>query len=257
MAKTSWRSPAPATRVNFTTPCSSARNFFTIASSRSVPRIKVCRCAASTGPANPDKPTAASPQDTYTVGDLVEVELTLTASEETWYVLLEDPIPAGFEVLRERMNPTRYGDIWCGFEGPCYPGLWYRWGYNRKNVYDDKVTFFMRSLWPGEHRYTYLMRAVTPGQYSVLPGEVYPMYVEELWGRTGSAQITVAPEVLAQRQALAGDFDRNCRVGDFDLRQAAGVWGKADATARHHRRWLGGFARSRRHRRPPGRGLRQ
>jgi len=158
-----------------------------------------------------------SDDGTYSVGDLVEVQLTLEAQDEAWYVVVEDPLPAGFEALNERLNPVSYGDS-------SGPWRWYEWGYNRKDLYDDRVNFFVTHLWPGQHVLTYLMRATTPGEFSALPAQAYPMY-EEVWGRSASHQLRVSLEGLAARPTLAGDFDRDCRVTAFDSRQAAGAWG--------------------------------
>ncbi|MFN8489692.1 MAG: MG2 domain-containing protein [Caldilineaceae bacterium] len=154
----------------------------------------------------------------YNVGDLVEVTLDLDVREQMAYVLIEDPLPAGFEGVIERVNPIVYGDY-------DWPYFWQEWGYNRKDVRDDKVDFFMTTAWPGHHALTYLMRATTPGEFSVLPGEAYPMYNEAIWGRSASQRVTVAPEQLIPRPVLSGDFDNNCLVTDFDARQVAGVYG--------------------------------
>ncbi|MDM8529074.1 alpha-2-macroglobulin family protein [Anaerolineales bacterium HSG24] len=158
----------------------------------------------------------------YQIGDVVEVELQVTANDEAWYVLVEDPLPAGFEAINERLNNTAYSD-----DGK--PSYWRYWGYNRKNIYDDKVSFFVTRLWPGDHTYTYLMRATTAGQFSVPPAEIYPMYDEDVWGRSTSQQILVAPDSLQTRPDLAGDFDDDCRLTEFDLRQVAGAWGSRQA----------------------------
>jgi hypothetical protein len=146
------------------------------------------------------------------------VHVTVEARDEAWYVLVEDPLPAGFEALNQGTNPMVYGDDF-------FPFRWYDWGYNRKNIYDDRVTFFITNLWAGQHELTYLMRAITPGVYSVLPAQAYPMYAEEMWGRSASQRVSIAPEALTPRPALAGDFDRDCRVTSFDARQVAGAWG--------------------------------
>lgn len=161
----------------------------------------------------------------YNRGDLVEVTLALAAAERLSYVLVEDPIPAGFEVLNERTNRSGWGACpWCGPEDVFH---WQEWGYNRKEVYADRVNFFVTELWPGKQTFTYLMRATTAGVFSVLPGQAYPMYREEMWGRSASAQVVVAPDLLAARPALAGDFDQSCEVTRFDLRQVAAVYGTA------------------------------
>jgi hypothetical protein len=54
------------------------------------------------------------------------------------------------------------------------------------------------------------------------------MYAEEVWGRSASHQISVEPEVLAPRPALAGDFNRDCQVTTFDIRQVVGAWRTAN-----------------------------
>lgn len=167
------------------------------------------------------EPSSAG-DDGYRVGDLVEVVLTLDADGEAWYIILEDPLPAGFEALNERMNPVSYGDF-------LVPHLWREWGYNRKDIYDDQVAFFITHLWPGEHTFTYLMRATTSGEFSALPAQAYPMYAAGMWGRSASQRVAVSQEMLAPRPALVGDFDRDCRVSLFDARQAAGAWGTVNA----------------------------
>ncbi len=153
----------------------------------------------------------------YNVGDLVEVTLKLNTAERMAYVLVEEPIPAGFEALNERLSPVSYGD-----ESPFF---WQEWGYNRKNVRDDRVDFFLTTLWPGETVLTYLMRAKTPGIFGVSPGQAYPMYNDEFWGRSAGLVMRVAPEVLAQRPTLRGDFDGDCRISHFDAQLVAAAWG--------------------------------
>ena len=155
----------------------------------------------------------------YQVGDVVEVQLEVEASEDLSYVLVEDPLPAGFEGILERMTPSMVGDAY--FDWAC----WGCWGYNQKNVRDDRVEFFVTRLWPGRHIFTYRMRALTPGIFSVLPGQAYPMYRAEVWGRSASAQVQVQPEALKVPVALVGDRDRSCRIDDFDLRLAAQAYG--------------------------------
>lgn len=155
----------------------------------------------------------------YNVGDLVEVKLTLDVTEDLSYVIVEDPLPAGFEGVEERMNPAMYGDLFWGWS------CWGCWGYNQKSVRDDRVEFFVTQLWPGQHTYTYLMRASTPGEFSVMPGQAYPMYRDEIWARSPSQRVSIAPEQLAPRPALAGDFDHSCVVGEFDTQLVAAAWG--------------------------------
>ena len=155
----------------------------------------------------------------YNIGDVVEVSLGLTIDDEIWYLLIEDPIPAGFEALNERLNATSYT---LGYSS----GYWWRnWGYNRKDVRDDRVDFFITHGYSGQRTLTYLMRATVPGTFSVLPGQAYPMYDDDVWARSASRQVKVVPEVLDARPAFLGDFDHDCRITEFDALQATKYWG--------------------------------
>lgn len=153
----------------------------------------------------------------YNVNDLVEVTLKVKSNQDLWYVLITDPIPAGFEIVEERMNPRGWGGYFDAF-------YWNIWGYNQKEARDDQVEFFITNLWKGEHTFTYLMRAVIAGDFSVLPGTASPMYKEEVWGRTGSGRMLVAPETLLPAPTLRGDFDRSCQITAFDAQLTAAMW---------------------------------
>ena len=161
---------------------------------------------------------APRPDGAYNVGDVVEVALTLEARTAAEFVIVQDPIPAGFEALNERMNQIGYGYAWPLFG-------WRDWGYNRKDVRDDRVDFFITAVEPGQQVMTYQMRATTPGEFSVLPGQAYPMYADAIWGRSASTRIVVAPDLLADRRSLIGDFDRSCTLTEFDTRLLASAFG--------------------------------
>ena len=153
----------------------------------------------------------------YNIGDLVEVTLKLKSSQTLWYLLVSDPIPAGFEVVEERMNQSSWGGY---FE----PFFWENWGYNQKEARDDRTEFFVTNLGQGEHTFTYLMRAIAAGDFSVLPGTATPMYKADVWGRSASQRVLVAPEQLAALPTLAGDFDHSCLVTAFDTQLTAAAW---------------------------------
>ena len=120
-------------------------------------------------------------------GDLVEVQLTLDVPEESWYVVVDDPLPAGFEALNERLGTTSH--LASIYGGP--DTYWEQYGYNRKDVRDERVSFFVRYLAPGEHTLTYLVRATTGGIFTALPTQVYPMYEPDVWSRSESIRHNV------------------------------------------------------------------
>jgi len=120
-------------------------------------------------------------------GDVVEVALTLDVPEESWYVVINDPLPAGFEALNERLGTTSH--VATAHEESVQD--WTQYGYNRKDVHDEHVTFFIARLEPGRRTVTYLTRAIAAGSFTALPTEVYPMYEPEVWGRSGSVRCQI------------------------------------------------------------------
>ncbi len=90
--------------------------------------------------------------DAVKVGELVGV--TLTVNGEGDFMVLEDPLPAGFRVVKRERE---------GWDETL-----------RMEVRDDRtVTFFRNS---GRYTVRYLLRAEVPGEYHVLPPRLWPMY---------------------------------------------------------------------------------
>jgi hypothetical protein len=123
--------------------------------------------------------------DPAEVGDLVRVKVSVHIPDESWYVIVEDHLPAGLEGLNERLATTsyvarEYGDEEFG---------WQKNGYNRKDVLDDRVAFFITQLMPGTHTYSYLARVTHAGTFYAPPAQVYLMYSPEVWGRSGSDEV--------------------------------------------------------------------
>jgi alpha-2-macroglobulin len=132
-------------------------------------------------------PGSGAAVNEFQQGDLVEVQLTLDVPAESWYVLVEDRLPAGFEALNERLGTTSHA----GSASTRQASTWQQYGYNRKEVHDQTVTFFATHLEPGQHSFTYLARATVAGEFSVLPARAYPMYEPEVWGRSDGTLIRV------------------------------------------------------------------
>ncbi len=122
------------------------------------------------------------PGERVGVGDLVRVQLTARVPQESWYVIVEDHLPAGLEGLNERLATTSFVAREYGEEA----FQWREVGYNRKDVFDDRVAFFNTQLRPGTYTYSYLARVTHAGTFHALPAQVYLMYAPEVWGRSAS-----------------------------------------------------------------------
>ena len=116
-----------------------------------------------------------SQADTQASGSEMDVQVEITADADYRYVQLEDPLPAGCEMVSSDSDDGRYPLD--SSEGVA--------GYTRQEVRDDRVVFFFDSLPKGRTRLTYKLRAETPGAYQVLPGLASLTYFPEVRGNSG------------------------------------------------------------------------
>ncbi|MCX6094114.1 MAG: Ig-like domain-containing protein [Candidatus Bipolaricaulota bacterium] len=131
------------------------------------------------------------------VGETFEVRLTLIAPHDLYYVVLEDPIPAGCEAINtalatesvESLDPSLSRE---SGRSPWYFWWWWRW-YSRSEIRDEKVVLFADYLPAGTYSYVYQVRAVQPGEYKVLPASAHEFYFPEVFGRSAGRAFTVVP----------------------------------------------------------------
>jgi len=119
-------------------------------------------------------------------GEQIEVRLTITAPNDLYYVVVEDPIPAGCEAVDTSLATTSVLEPAPGLDrvdrdGPW--GWWWRW-FSRSEFRDDKVVLFVDVLSAGTYTYTYTLRAMTPGVFHVLPANASEFYFPEVFGRS-------------------------------------------------------------------------
>jgi len=139
--------------------------------------------------------------DTARVGDMIKVKLTLIAPTDLHYVVVEDPLPAGFEGVDLSLKTTsvvgeqptlRY--LTAEEEDRWY--RWYGWGwwwFSNSEMRDEKVVLFAEYLPRGTYEYTYLMRAGVPGIFYTMPSTAYQMYFPDVFGRSDGGKFTVEP----------------------------------------------------------------
>lgn len=147
------------------------------------------------------------PLGTPAVGDTVLVTITLVPRGDYRYVLVNEPLPAGFAVIendeafRVAGLAPRYGYDYYG---------WNRW-YDGREVRDARIDYYFTNL-ARPVTFTYLLRAETPGSFTALPTRAWLMYEPDVEG-IGTARTL---EVVAEAESgPAGEAARPAweRVG--------------------------------------------
>jgi alpha-2-macroglobulin len=136
---------------------------------------------------------------TAKIGDVIRVDLTIIAPHDLYYIVVEDPLPAGAEAIDTGLATTsmlaaspnlqpRYsekGDM-------VYPYYWWWWNwYDRSELRDEKVVLFADYLYRGTYEYSYTMRATLPGEYKVIPTVANEFYFPEVFGRSDGRLLTI------------------------------------------------------------------
>lgn len=117
---------------------------------------------------------------TATSGDVFLVKVKVYSREKGGlsYFMLEDPIPAGCEVIKDDWAYQIEDEA--NYTG--YDYFWWRWWYADKDIRDNKVTFFATHLYGDSYEFSYLVRAQIPGTYTVNPSQGMLMYYTDVNG---------------------------------------------------------------------------
>ncbi len=115
-------------------------------------------------------------------GMLVKVTLSVIAHQDRNYLVVDDPVPAGFEVVSTSFQTTasNLGES----QGASTV-------FNHIERYDDRVALFADWMPAGIHSYTYLVRSVHAGIFVQPSTRAECMYEPEVFGRTASGTVLV------------------------------------------------------------------
>ena len=116
-------------------------------------------------------PSAAGTLET---GSVIYVDVTIRNDENLRYALLQEPIPAGCEVIEGEED--RIPEI----------------GLDRREVWDNKLVLYFDYLPRGERTFSYVLRTEAPGNYRILPTSAELMYFPEVRGNGKPVRVKVA-----------------------------------------------------------------
>ena len=143
-----------------------------------------------------------NPDDLHTAvtetiqGDVLLARITIVAPHDLHYVVIEDPLPAGLEVIDASLITSQQtglppSQLWrtdTEWQG------WGWWIFNHVELRDEKVVLSVDYLPAGTYEYTYQLRAATPGTFSVIPTTASEFYFPEVYGRGDGSLFIVKPK---------------------------------------------------------------
>ncbi len=137
------------------------------------------------------KSMEGKPLEYIKAGSLIIVTLKVIVPQESLFVVIEDPLPAGFEAV----NPTfiteseeeqrRLQEMQRDVER-----YWWQ-GFNHIEMHDNKVLLFADSLPSGVHTHSYMARALTPGIFNSPGTKAEQMYSPEVFGRAPEVKVEI------------------------------------------------------------------
>ncbi|MFN8595468.1 MAG: alpha-2-macroglobulin, partial [Anaerolineae bacterium] len=142
-----------------------------------------------------ETPIPCTPVTKAKVGDVLQVKLSIVAPTDLYYVLVEDPLPAGTEAVDTSLKTTTQVG-----EGPqlnptdqtyCFYCGWGWWWFTHSELRDEKVALFASYLPSGTYEYTYQVRAGIDGTFNVIPAHAEEMYFPEVFGRSDGGTFVV------------------------------------------------------------------
>jgi len=132
-------------------------------------------------------------------GDLVRVRVTVTLEDAAYYLLVEDYLPAGTEVLNTNLLTVQMGmpeeeQVIPEFDPrrPFEKG-WGWWFFTDPRIYDDHVSWATSYVPAGTYELTYLLVILQPGEYRVLPARSWMFYFPEVQGNSAGEVFTIQP----------------------------------------------------------------
>ncbi|MEN3045815.1 MAG: alpha-2-macroglobulin family protein [Candidatus Hydrothermales bacterium] len=111
-------------------------------------------------------------------GNYLFVKIIVSTDKTIEYFTLEDPLPAGCEVEKERErfyieDESRYTRSIDYYDG-------WHWDWIGEEICDDRIAFFRTRLDPGTYEFSYILRAYLPGRYHVMPAKASLMYFPDI-----------------------------------------------------------------------------
>ncbi|OYD15762.1 hypothetical protein CH333_04990 [candidate division WOR-3 bacterium JGI_Cruoil_03_44_89] len=124
-------------------------------------------------------------------GKLYKVILHVGVPETRIFGIVDDPLPAGFEVVNPHFV-TESEETRQEYREARRKRKRHWWGsFDHQEVYDDKVILVGKHMFPDEHTWIYFVKATTSGKFLLPATKAEEMYSPEVFGSTSQKFIVI------------------------------------------------------------------
>lgn len=117
-------------------------------------------------------------------GEVFDIGLEIITDHPVNNVMINDPLPAGFEAIDSRFNTSN----------SALKSQNDSWQISYQTIYSDRIFAHADYLKPGVYQLHYLVRSVTPGEF-IWPGaKAYLQQAPEEFGRSASSSLVVSEQ---------------------------------------------------------------
>jgi uncharacterized protein YfaS (alpha-2-macroglobulin family) len=135
-------------------------------------------------------------------GEVVRVDLYVSAPAARNFVVVNDPLPGGLETVNRDLATASGVDADKGaFQAA--GGSWFfkfsdwkgynvsRWSFYHQEMRHDQVRFYADYLPPGNYHLSYTAQAIAEGQFTRMPVLVEEMYDPDVYGKGVMGELNV------------------------------------------------------------------
>ena len=130
----------------------------------------------------------------------ITAQLTLILPNDSYYVMVEDFIPAGTEILDRSLKTSQQGiestdvqaEVPFEDEDPFANG-WGWWLFHEPQIRDDSILFAADFLPAGTYILTYTLIPLQSGEYRVLPAHAWQSFFPEVQGTSAGTLFEIKP----------------------------------------------------------------
>jgi uncharacterized protein YfaS (alpha-2-macroglobulin family) len=135
-------------------------------------------------------------------GDLVRIDLYVSLPAARNFVVVDDPVPGGFEPVNADFATASKVDAAQGAYQTSGGSFWFKyndwndynlsfWSFNHKELLHNAARFYADYLPAGNYHLSYMAQAIGAGDFAIMPTMAQEMYDPDVYGKTGFDHLNV------------------------------------------------------------------